>query len=78
MLLTLRPEPTTSPATLVPSSARPAESPAAPTQPAAAPPSPAKPAGLRSDRFALVVWLVCAGLMSAMLLKDLVVALFSW
>jgi hypothetical protein len=76
MLLTLRPEPTTSPVTPVPSS--PATVSATAQAPAAAPPSPTKPAGLRSDRFALIVWLVCVGLMSFLLMKDLVVALFSW
>ena len=76
MLLTLRPEPTSSPVTPVPLSPA---SVSAPTQsPAAAPPSPAKPAGLRSDRFALIVCLVCVALMSFLLLKDLVVALFRW
>jgi hypothetical protein len=49
---------------------------AAPTTPPAAPAEAAKPVGLRSDRFALAFWLVCVVLMSILLLKDIVVALF--
>jgi hypothetical protein len=79
MVLTLRPKPSLTPAAQLPSSARPEGSPAAvptTTQPAAAAQPSAKPAGLRSDRFALLLWLFCVGIMSILLLKDLVVALF--
>jgi len=66
--------------TPIASPARPIEAPASTplpmiTQPAA----PCRePAGLRSDRIALLIWLGGAGIMGFMLLKDLVVALFSW
>ncbi len=80
MVLQLRPE--RSPALPAPISppARPAAS-AAPsvppaTQTTATPAPTANPAGLRGDRFALVFWLTCVGVMAVMLLWDLVVTIF--
>ncbi len=58
--------PAAAPPKSVPASAAPAISkPAVP---------PREPAGLRSDRIAMLFWLVCAAVMASMLLKDLVAA----
>jgi hypothetical protein len=78
-MLALRPETSVPPAALLPPPERPpaAVIHSATKQSATASSSPAQPAGLRSDRFALMFWLACVGLMSILLLKDLVIALFS-
>jgi len=77
MTLTLLPASSVQPGAPVSPPQRPVAAAPTPAQPAANPVSAPTPAGLRSDRFALMFWLICAGFMSLLLLKDLVVALFA-
>jgi hypothetical protein len=76
-MLQLHPESSTAPAASIGPSERPTQSAtkSVPAKTAAAAIGATKPVGLRSDRFALLFWLVCVGIMSVLLLKDFAVAL---